>query len=59
LSKKLNRGWGGLDLDPLPQPEVQIPSGPGESSKIHNPHVGSQSIHVEDEEDEDPNEDYD
>jgi hypothetical protein len=42
-----------VDLDPLPQPEVQIPSGPGESSGIHNPHVGSQSIHVEDEEDED------
>jgi hypothetical protein len=43
-----NEDLSWMDLDPLPQPEVQIPSGPGESSGIHNPHVGSQSIHVED-----------
>jgi hypothetical protein len=44
-----NEDLSWMDLDPLPQPEVRIPSGPGESSR--NPTVGS--IHIEDEEDED------
>ena len=44
-----NEDLSWMDLDPLPQLEVQIPSRPGESSGIHNPpHVGSQSIHVDD-----------
>jgi hypothetical protein len=28
-----NEDLSWMDLDPLPQPEVQIPSGPGESSQ--------------------------
>jgi hypothetical protein len=44
-----------MDLDPLPQPEVQIPSGPGESR--WNPSVWS--IHIEHEEDEYFDQDFD
>jgi len=44
-----NKDLSWMDLDPLPQPEVQILSRLGESSGIQNPHVGSQSIYVEDE----------
>jgi hypothetical protein len=43
-----------MDLDPLPQTKVQIPSGPGESSR--NP--GVRSINIENEDDEE-DEDYD
>jgi hypothetical protein len=48
-----------MDLDSLPQPKAQIPSRPGESSISHKPHEGSQSIHVENEENEDFDEDSD